>query len=210
MTCNRQQQKRNLSADIISVASAPFLVTGNLLMMLAVTLHKTHYMYREDEVENFGRQTDGLWCRSYCLSQHGAAFTVTVSDGSTSWEDKILPCTDLAHLELQAILAFSQTSCIKTHVCSCSHFVFDLVLVITAQTTAAGGVSWEVVEEQAPSSAPKEKKKKKQMKVKVPKWCGKWVVGMDDFKEGIVGAKSKNIAGNHPSNCTSANTCKDL
>ena len=63
------------------------------------------------------------------------------------------------------------------------------------QTTAAGGVSWEVVEEQAGTSAPKEKKKKKQMVVKVPKWCGKWVVGMDDFKEGIVGAKSKNIAG---------------
>ena len=63
------------------------------------------------------------------------------------------------------------------------------------QTTAAGGVSWEVVEEQAGTSAPKEKKKKKQMVVKVPKWCGKWVVGMDDFKEGVVGAKSKNIAG---------------
>ena len=35
------------------------------------------------------------------------------------------------------------------------------------------------------------------MKVKVPKWCGKWVVGMDEFKEGVVGAKSKNIAGQH-------------
>ena len=33
------------------------------------------------------------------------------------------------------------------------------------------------------------------MTVKVPKWCGQWVVGMDDFKEGVVGAKSKNIAG---------------
>ena len=52
-----------------------------------------------------------------------------------------------------------------------------------------------MVEEQAATSAPKEQKKKKQMKVKVPKWCGKWVVGMDDFKEGVVGAKSKNIAG---------------
>ncbi len=62
------------------------------------------------------------------------------------------------------------------------------------QTTAAGGVSWEVVEEQT-AAAPKEKKKKKQMTVKVPKWCGRWVVGMDDFKEGVVGAKSKNIAG---------------
>ena len=68
------------------------------------------------------------------------------------------------------------------------------------QATAAGGVSWEAVEEQAATSAPKEKKKKKQMTVKVPKWCGKWVVGMDDFKEGVVGAKSKNIAGD-PCQC---------
>lgn len=73
-----------------------------------------------------------------------------------------------------------------------------LIQNTTVQTTAAGGVSWEVVEEQAASSAPKDKKKKKQMKVKVPKWCGKWVVGMDNFKEGVVGAKSKNIAGDHP------------
>ena len=63
-----------------------------------------------------------------------------------------------------------------------------------AQTTAAGGVSWEVAEEQA-AAAPKGKKKKQKLSVKVPKWCGKWVVGMDDFKEGVVGAKSKNIAG---------------
>ena len=68
------------------------------------------------------------------------------------------------------------------------------------QTTAAGGVSWEVVEEKA-AAAPKEKKKKKQMTVKVPKWCGKWVVGMDDFKEGVVGAKSKNIAGSATNHC---------
>ena len=69
--------------------------------------------------------------------------------------------------------------------------------VCVVQTTAAGGVSWEAVQEQAASSAPKEKKPKKQMKVKVPKWCGKWVVSMNDFKEGVVGAKSKNIAGSH-------------
>ena len=62
------------------------------------------------------------------------------------------------------------------------------------QTTAAGGVSWEVAQEQA-AAAPKGKKKKQKLSVKVPKWCGKWVVGMDDFKEGVVGAKSKNIAG---------------
>lgn len=68
------------------------------------------------------------------------------------------------------------------------------------QTTAAGGVSWEAVEQQT-AAAPKEKKKKKQMTVKVPKWCGKWVVGMDDFKEGVVGAKSKNIAGTATVHC---------
>lgn len=76
------------------------------------------------------------------------------------------------------------------------------------QTTAAGGVSWEVVEEQAAQSGPKEKKKKKQMTVKVPKWCGKWVVGMDDFKEGVVGAKSKNIAGDLLWRHTSASAWK--
>ncbi len=48
-----------------------------------------------------------------------------------------------------------------------------------------------MVKEQT-TAAPKEKKKKKQMTVKVPKWCGKWVVGMDDFKEGVVGANCKN------------------
>lgn len=36
---------------------------------------------------------------------------------------------------------------------------------------------------------------KKALQVKVPKWCGKWVVGMDDYADGVVGAKSKNIAG---------------
>lgn len=51
-----------------------------------------------------------------------------------------------------------------------------------------------MAEEQA-AAAPKGKKKKQKLSVKVPKWCGKWVVGMDDFKEGVVGAKSKNIAG---------------
>ena len=65
------------------------------------------------------------------------------------------------------------------------------------QATAAGGVTWEEEDEQpaAAAAAPKEKKAKKKMTVKVPKWCGKWVVGMDEFKEGVVGAKSKNIAG---------------
>ncbi len=33
------------------------------------------------------------------------------------------------------------------------------------------------------------------LKISVPKWPGKWVVGMDEYKDGVVGAKSKNIAG---------------
>lgn len=31
----------------------------------------------------------------------------------------------------------------------------------------------------------------------MPKWCGKWVVSMDEFEDGVVGAKSKNLAGDH-------------
>eukprot|EP00983_Pelagomonas_calceolata_P083890 1156248-Pelagomonas_calceolata.AAC.11 len=33
------------------------------------------------------------------------------------------------------------------------------------------------------------------LKISIPKWPGKWVVGMDEYKDGVVGAKSKNIAG---------------
>lgn len=33
------------------------------------------------------------------------------------------------------------------------------------------------------------------LKIEVPKWCGKWVVSMDEYKNGVVGAKSKNLAG---------------
>ena len=61
-------------------------------------------------------------------------------------------------------------------------------------------MSWELTEEKKAGSGPKQKKAKKQMTVKVPKWCGKWVVGMEEFKEGVVGAKSKNIAGNKECN----------
>ena len=31
--------------------------------------------------------------------------------------------------------------------------------------------------------------------MEVPQWAGKWVVTMDQYKDGLVGAKSKNIAG---------------
>lgn len=47
----------------------------------------------------------------------------------------------------------------------------------------------------ASSSGVGEAKPKHKLEVKVPEWCGKWVVSMDAFKDGVVGAKSKNIAG---------------
>ena len=31
--------------------------------------------------------------------------------------------------------------------------------------------------------------------MEVPQWSGKWVVSMDEYKPGVVGAKSKNLAG---------------
>lgn len=32
------------------------------------------------------------------------------------------------------------------------------------------------------------------LNITIPNWCGKWVVPMSDFKDGVVGAKSKNLA----------------
>lgn len=45
-------------------------------------------------------------------------------------------------------------------------------------------------------------KPKRKIKVTVPKWCGKWVVSMDEFEDGVVGAKSKNLAGDHKAGLT--------
>ena len=41
-----------------------------------------------------------------------------------------------------------------------------------------------------PVSAPK-----RAIKVTIPRWNKRWVVAMDEFKEGVVGAKSNNLAG---------------
>lgn len=30
--------------------------------------------------------------------------------------------------------------------------------------------------------------------IDIPRWCGKWVVTSNEFKDGVVGAKSKNLA----------------
>ena len=40
-----------------------------------------------------------------------------------------------------------------------------------------------------------ERRSRRKLKISIPKWCGKWVVSMDEYKDGVVGAKSKNIAG---------------
>lgn len=32
------------------------------------------------------------------------------------------------------------------------------------------------------------------LSISIPNWCGKWVVTMNEFSEGMVGAKSKNLA----------------
>lgn len=32
------------------------------------------------------------------------------------------------------------------------------------------------------------------LRISIPKWCGQWAVGMDEFKDGVVGAKSRNLA----------------
>ena len=68
---------------------------------------------------------------------------------------------------------------------------------IELKTSAAGGVTWEQVDEShmSPAEGKGGKAPKEALKVKVPKWCGQWAVRMDEYKDGVVGAKSKNIAG---------------
>jgi len=56
-------------------------------------------------------------------------------------------------------------------------------------------------QEQAPApaaasaDAPAKKKSPRDLKISVPQWPGKWVVGMDEYAPGVVGAKSRNIQG---------------
>lgn len=59
-------------------------------------------------------------------------------------------------------------------------------------------MTWEEVEETKlkPSSETAVQKPKRNIKISIPEWCGKWVVSMDEYAPGIVGAKSKNLAGN--------------
>ncbi|GLC33353.1 hypothetical protein PLESTB_000342400 [Pleodorina starrii] len=72
--------------------------------------------------------------------------------------------------------------------------------------SASGAVTWTETQPQrqdegaAHASAAKPTKG---LKIEVPTWSGRWVVGMDDYRDGVVGAKSKNLAslrGRLPSN----------
>ena len=67
------------------------------------------------------------------------------------------------------------------------------------ETTAAGGVSWEEVEESrlrgGGAGGSGGQRARRKLEISFPKWCGKWVVSMDEYKDGVVGAKSKNLAG---------------
>ena len=76
------------------------------------------------------------------------------------------------------------------------------VQAICIEATAAGGVTWEEVEEaqlkQGGSGGSGGSQARRKLKISIPKWCGKWVVSMDEYRDGVVGAKSKNLAGARP------------
>ena len=71
--------------------------------------------------------------------------------------------------------------------------------VLSIKTTAAGDVTWAEAAAGAEGSegaghGEGERPRHLNLKVTIPEWCGKWAVPMGDFKDGVVGAKSKNIA----------------
>lgn len=66
-------------------------------------------------------------------------------------------------------------------------------------TTAAGAVTWvspslQSIDSFTGAAAFEDREPPAKINITIPKWCGKWVVGMDEFKDGVVGAKSRNIA----------------
>ncbi|GMH39379.1 hypothetical protein BSKO_07277 [Bryopsis sp. KO-2023] len=69
--------------------------------------------------------------------------------------------------------------------------------VLRFNPTASGEVRWEEATEEslAAHSSDSLNSNKKNLKINVPKWCGKWVVSMDEYTPEKVGAKSRNIAG---------------
>ena len=86
---------------------------------------------------------------------------------------------------------------------------------ISISTTAAGAVRWSIVNDQAlqeatmgssssgtssfesdgTSSISTDLGESRLLDPRPPAWCGQWVVEMDGFESGTVGAKSKNLAG---------------
>lgn len=67
---------------------------------------------------------------------------------------------------------------------------------LEVSTTAAGGVSWdEVSDSKLGEGGDRKQQPRRRLNVTVPRWCRKWVVGMDGYSDGVVGAKSKNLAG---------------
>lgn len=63
-------------------------------------------------------------------------------------------------------------------------------------TTTAGGVTWKEAEASSGNGThAQHAQHQKKLQMSVPAWCKKWTVQMDGFKNGIVGAKSKNLAG---------------
>jgi len=67
---------------------------------------------------------------------------------------------------------------------------------ISITTTAAGAVNWEEVDAStASSSDSSDASLPKNLRVDKPTWCKRYAVGIDEFKDGVVGAKSKNLAG---------------
>lgn len=72
--------------------------------------------------------------------------------------------------------------------------------VLYLETTAAGGITWEEVESARLSGGggAGERAVRRKLSIKIPAWCGRWAVGMDEYADGVVGAKSKNLAGAQP------------
>jgi alpha-glucan,water dikinase len=77
---------------------------------------------------------------------------------------------------------------------------------LRVKTTAAGAVTWSSVGEEgsqaqaaangasASSSSSSDGRAPRLSIGKAPKWCGKWALTMPEFRDGVVGAKSKNLA----------------
>lgn len=66
---------------------------------------------------------------------------------------------------------------------------------VSIQTTAAGAVSWEETDaDTAAASFSDAPDPIKSLSVTKPTWCKKWSIGIGEFRDGVVGAKSKNLA----------------